>query len=113
MPTELFTLEYLASQAGMVAAVMLLVFFVKWLTGWEGTRVRVIAFCWAALIVLTVMVWQKALVLCWPVTAAFIMALILWLLNAMLITLLALGAYEIKKEVKNYYSTDEKPQITE
>lgn len=98
MPTALFTIDYLATQAGMVAAVMLLVFFLKWLAGWEGTRVRFAAFGFALLIVFTVMVWQQALVLAWPFTSALAMALIMWLLNAMFITLLAMGAYEVKKE---------------
>lgn len=102
MPTELFTIDYLATQAGMVAAVMLLVFFVKWLTGWDGTKVRYVAFCWSLLIVVTVMLWQKALVLVWPFTSAMGLAIIIWLSNSMLITLLAMGAYEVKKEVQNF-----------
>lgn len=101
MPTELFTMEYLTSQAGMVAAVMILVFFVKWLTGWDGTKVRIIAFIWSLLVVFTVMVWMKTLVFSLPVTATLAMALILWILNSMFVTLLAMGAYEVKKEVQN------------
>lgn len=107
MPTSLFTLEYLASQAGMVAAVMLLVFFIKWLAGWDGTRVRILAFCWALLVVFTVMVWQQALVLIWPVTSTLGLALIMWFLNSMFITLLAMGAYEVKKEATNWLQQKE------
>lgn len=97
MPANLFTIDYLATQAGMVAAVMLLVFFIKWLTGWDGNRVRYVAFVWALIVVLTVMVWQKAIILIWPFTSSLTMALIIWILNSMFVTLLAMGAYEAKK----------------
>jgi len=102
LPTELFTINYLVTQAGMTAAVMLLVFFVKWIFNMDGPRVRVMAFVWALLIVSAVMMYQGAISLALA-PAALALALIMWLLNAMFITLVAMGAYEVKKQLKGYY----------
>lgn len=109
MPTELLTGESLATQAGMVAAVMLLVFFAKWAFGIEGPRARYVAFVWALIIVLAVMISQGTVSLALAPDALMI-ALILWLSNAMFITLVAMGAYEVKKQLQSGYGQEQDPR---
>lgn len=103
MPTELLTTETLATQAGMTTAVMLLVFFAKWTFGIEGPKARYIAFVWALVVVCAAMINQGTLSMSLP-TDALVTALILWFCNAMFITLISMGAYEIKKQIQGQYN---------
>jgi len=109
MPTELLTGETLATQAGMVAAVMLMVLFMKWIFGAEGATARYIAFAWALIIVLAVMISQGALSFTLTPNSLLIAA-ILWLCNAMFITLVAMGAYEVKKQLQGSYGQEQNPR---
>jgi len=98
MPQELFTVSYLTTQAGMVAAVMILVFFAKWLLGIEGKTARIVAFICAMIVVAAAMLFRGEIPPGLEV-AAIIQVVLLWALNTVFITLVAMGAYEIKKGV--------------
>lgn len=88
---EFVTMEYLSTFTGMALAVGLIVQFTKSLVkrAFADEMVRVYAFLWALLIVAAVN-WQQGLF-----TGDIVSAVLLTLINAVTVTLAAIGGYDV------------------
>ncbi|MBV1734948.1 MAG: hypothetical protein Q8N20_04110 [Eubacteriales bacterium] len=93
MPSELITLEYLYNLAGMAAAVILVVSFLKWGFELAGRGAKLAAWITALVVVAIVYLNQGMLVPGATVTALATLVL-MWILNSILVTFVAMKAYE-------------------
>lgn len=94
MPSDFITIEYLTSFSGMVVALGLIVQFTKSIVKrmFSDQAVRFYAFIWAILLVLA-MYWSKGM---FDVEGKDIfITFMLVLINAIMVTLAAMGGYEV------------------
>ena len=97
MPSEFVTAEYLWTFAGMILVLSLIVQFSKSLVKQAFTDqvVRVYAFLWA-LVLVAVMYWNQGLFE--AAGREVVTAVLLMLINAIIVTLAAMGGYELVKK---------------
>lgn len=95
MPNDFITADYLATFAGMVLAVALIVQFSKGLVkrSFADEVVRLYAFVWALVLVATVY-WYQGLFAA-AAAAEIAIIVLLMLINAIVVTLAAIGGYEV------------------
>lgn len=92
MPSELITLEFLGSLAGLAVAVVLVVSFAKWLTGLTGRGAKLAA--WVTALVLVGIVYANQGMFAVAGLTAVGTVVVMWLLNSMLVTWTAMKSYE-------------------
>lgn len=93
MPGEFIDISYLTNLAGMVIALVILVQFIKWICPGKiaDALIRPIAFVLAVLMV-GVMIWTQGYL---DVSGRELAGVLLaWLINTIIVTLSAMGAYE-------------------
>jgi hypothetical protein len=94
MPTDFITVDYLATFAGLVLVLGIIVQFTKGIVKHTFTdqAVRLYTFAWA-LVLIGLLYWYQGM---FDVAAREIaMTLLLALLNAIIVTLAAMGGYEV------------------
>ena len=94
MPSDFITIDYVTTFSGMVLALGLIVQFTKSIVKkvFSDQAVRIYTFVWAIVLVLA-MYWSKGM-LTVEVKDIFI-TLLLVLINAIIVTLAAMGGYEV------------------
>lgn len=95
MPNDFVTIDYLATFAGMVLVLGLIVQFTKGLVKrrYPDEAVRAYTFGWALMLVAAVYWYQGLFAVAVPAEIA--MVVLLALINAIVVTLAAMGGYEV------------------
>lgn len=106
MPSELITLDFLYNLAGMAAAVILVVSFLKWGFGLAGRGAKLAAWV-TALIVVGVVYLNQGMLADLTVTALATLAL-MWILNSILVTFVAMKTYE--EAIEPFTKRPQEPQ---
>lgn len=94
MPSDFVTIDYLATFSGMVMVLGLIVQFTKSIIKkvFSDQTVRIYAFVWAIVLVLAVY-WSKGMLA--VEGKDILITLLLVLINAVIVTLAAMGGYEV------------------
>lgn len=92
MPSELITMEFLSNLAGLSAAVVLVVSFAKWIGRLTGRGAKVAA--WLTSLVLVALLYANEGLFAVTGLTAVGTAVVMWLLNSILVTFVAMKGYE-------------------
>jgi len=93
MPSELFTIEMLQDIAVMIVTVNVVVAFIKWLFGLDGTASKVAAWV-AALIVVGLVYLNQGMIDGGSTGVNIATVVVLWILNSMVVASVAMKAFE-------------------